>query len=81
MDQLTKLYVHTHFLHGESKAILQGLFNITYVRNYGAAFGILADSPSFFRESFFLFMPPAALLIILYILRSVDARDRIQIFA
>jgi len=79
IDQATKMYVHTHFGLHESIEVIQGFFNLTYVRNYGAAFGFLADSHQTFREIFFLSMPPVALLVILAILRSVLETDRWQI--
>lgn len=81
LDQLTKLYVHTHFRLGESLPVIENIFHITYVRNFGAAFGIFADSPPFFREFFFLTVPPFALIVILAMMRSVPDRDRIQIIA
>lgn len=76
IDQATKMYVHTHFQLHESVEVIGGFFNLTYVRNYGAAFGFLADSHPSFREIFFLSMPPIALLIILAIFRSVAESDR-----
>ncbi len=76
IDQATKMYVHTHFQLHESVDVIQGFFNLTYVRNYGAAFGFLAESHPTFREIFFLSMPPVALLIILAILRTVAEVDR-----
>ena len=75
-DQAVKMYVHTHFQLHESIEVISGFFNLTYVRNYGAAFGFLADSHQTFREIFFLSMPPVALLIILAIFRSVNESDR-----
>lgn len=81
LDQFTKMAVHLNFQLGESSPILPGLFNITYVRNFGAAFGFLAQSHPAFREIFFLAMPPLALLIILIILRGVSDRDFPQIIA
>lgn len=80
-DQLTKLYIHTHFQLGESLVVIKDFFNLTYVRNFGAAFGFLANSHPEFREVFFLVMPPIALTIILYILRSVAESDRFQVIA
>ncbi len=81
LDQLTKLYIHTHYQVGESTPVLNGFFDITYVRNLGAAFGFLARSHPQFRDTFFLLMPPVALVIILLILRGVENNDRVQIFA
>lgn len=81
LDQLTKIYVHTHFILGESVDVLSNFFNITYVRNLGAAFGFLSESHPVFREIFFLSMPPIALLIILALLRTVKENDNLQICA
>lgn len=81
IDQLLKLYIHTQFRLGESVTVINNFFNITYVRNFGAAFGFLADSHPSFREIFFLSMPPIALVIILLILRGVKDDDTKQIVA
>lgn len=81
LDQLLKIYIHTHYQLGESTPVIDGFFNITYVRNFGAAFGILGESHPTFREIFFLVMPPVALLLILTILRSVPDNDMPQIVA
>ncbi len=81
LDQLIKVYVHTHFHLGESVIVIPNFFNLTYVRNFGAAFGFLAESHPSFRELFFLSMPPIALLIILGILRGVKDSDTKQIIA
>jgi signal peptidase II len=81
VDQLTKMYIHTHYQLGESTVLIPGFFNLTYVRNFGAAFGFLAQSHPSFREIFFLSMPPIALLVILLILRSVRDNDWWQVFA
>lgn len=81
LDQLTKMYIHTHYQLGESMALIPGFFNFTYVRNFGAAFGFLADTHASFREMFFLAMPPVALIVILLILRTVPDNDNLQIFS
>jgi signal peptidase II len=81
LDQLTKMYIHTQYRVGESVSVIRDYFNITYVRNPGAAFGILAQAHPEFREWFFLLLPPAALVVIYFILRSVEDKDRIQILA
>lgn len=81
VDQLSKMYIHVQFRLGESVQIIPGFFNLTYVRNFGAAFGFLANSYPAFREIFFLSMPPIALLVILFILRGVRDDDQKQIVA
>lgn len=81
LDQVTKIYIHTHFQLGESVTVIENLFNLTYVRNPGAAFGFLAESHPEFREIFFLAIPPIAMIIIFLILRGVSDKDRLQVFA
>ncbi len=78
LDQLTKIYIHTRFQLGESLVVLENIFNFTYVRNYGAAFGFLSESHPLFREVFFLSMPPIAVIIIFTILRTVKDDDLLQ---
>lgn len=81
LDQISKLYVHTQFQLHESLPVISNFFSITYVRNFGAAFGFLAQTPEVFRELFFLLIPPAACAIILYIMRSIKNNDTPQITA
>lgn len=53
IDQVTKVYImQTMRLH-ESVVIIPNLFSITYIRNPGAAFGILSTSSGSFRFIFF----------------------------
>ena len=44
LDQATKLYVDAHFELYESVPVIPGWFHLTYIRNQGAAFGILSNS-------------------------------------
>ena len=81
LDQITKMYIHTEFTYGQSKTIIPEFFNLTYVRNQGAAFGIFRDSAETFRHIFFLAIPPIAVLIILGYLKATPSWDRIQIWA
>jgi len=53
LDQLTKWQVTRTLRLHESISIIPDLFSITYIRNSGAAFGILAGSHSGFRLVFF----------------------------
>ena len=45
VDRGTKWLVTATMQRGDSIPIIPGLFSLTYVRNPGAAFGMLADSP------------------------------------
>ncbi len=54
LDQITKaLVMHTMSVH-ESIPIIAGFFNLTYIRNPGAAFGMFATTNSAFRLIFFV---------------------------
>jgi len=79
LDQLTKMYVHTQFLLGESHTVIPSFFDITYVRNQGAAFGIFREAQETFRSIFFLTMPPVAVAFILYIMYGLPDDDRVQV--
>lgn len=64
LDQISKAYVmQTMRLH-ESIPIIPGFFSLTYIRNPGAAFGILASSSTGFRLLFFAFTSLFALVLL-----------------
>ena len=80
-DQLTKIFIHTQMQLHETKIIIENFFSLTYVRNFGAAFGFLAQTPELFRDFFFLSMPPLACGLILYILSTLKETQTAQITA
>lgn len=47
-DQISKWWVVTNFLLGESRNIIDGVLFLTYVQNRGAAFGIMQGQSWFF---------------------------------
>ncbi len=63
LDRLTKIWIVNSMELYESIPILQNIFHITYVRNPGGAFGILASRPGFFILANVLII---ALLIYIY---------------
>lgn len=77
LDQWTKHLVHSRFRWGESVPVLEGLFSLTYVRNMGAAFGLLHKAPAWFRDPFFIIVPIVALFVILYILVTLPKGQRV----
>jgi signal peptidase II len=81
LDQVTKFYIHTTYRLHESTAVVPGFFNLTYVRNPGAAFGFLAESAPAFREAFFLSLPPLAVLLIIWFMRSLPDTHKTKIIA
>ena len=57
IDQMTKGIVQTKFYLGETLPIIEGFFNLTYVRNTGAAWGFGQGFNDFLRISLFLVLP------------------------
>jgi len=68
LDQITKSAINSRFVMHESYPVINGLFNLVYVMNPGAAFGFLANAPEIFRYIFFTSVTILALVLILYYL-------------
>lgn len=81
LDQVTKIYIHTQFYLGESYTIISNFFDLTYVRNKGAAFGILSDTSHLARSLIFLFIPPLAMGLILFMVKGLPKTDSLQTLA
>ncbi len=68
VDQFTKGAVQANFYYGESITIIENFFNLTYVRNPGAAFGMGADAHDTVRAIFFLALPVVACFWLLWLI-------------
>jgi signal peptidase II len=79
LDQATKYLVEKHIRLYEVITIIPGFFNLTHVRNRGAAFGILADAPGIWRGLFFISVTVIAVAVIGYLIRT--AKERLHIIA
>ena len=53
LDQATKAYIMNSMHLHQSISLIPNFFSLTYIRNPGAAFGILAQSSGAFRTVFF----------------------------
>jgi len=81
LDVATKAYiVATMFLH-ESFAVIEGFFNITYIRNPGAAFGFLASASPGFRFIFFISITLAVIGMILYYIWKSHEKEVFETFS
>jgi signal peptidase II len=69
LDQATKAWIISTMRLYDSFAVIGGFFNLTHVRNPGAAFGFLAGASPLFRYIFFMVVTVAAILLILHYLR------------
>jgi signal peptidase II len=63
LDQASKLYIHKSMTLYQTIPIIDGLFNIFYIRNKGAAFSFLANAS--WRIPFFIAISLVAALVIL----------------
>lgn len=79
IDQITKFIIYKNMNLGESINILNFL-NITFVKNYGAAFSFLNNAPIWFRKPFFLIVPITAIIIVSYLLKKENV-SKLKIFA
>lgn len=75
LDQLTKWLIDRTMPLYRSVPIIDGFFNLTYIRNTGAAFGILAGSGATFRLPFLMLFSLLAIGFILVMLRRLPERE------
>lgn len=75
IDQLTKIYVDRAFDLHQSIPVVDGLFNLTYLRNKGAAFGFLANTS--YRLPFFILVSVIAVFVILFAYRKLRRDQKI----
>ena len=68
-DQITKLIIVRNFYLNESLPIINNIFHLTYVKNFGAAFGILTN-----RRLFFILI--TILVIIALLILYYQAQER-----
>lgn len=72
-DRLTKVIVPRFMDLHESIPVIPGLFNLTYVKNTGGAFGILSSWNNPMRRVFFVIASLAAILLLGYLYRQAVA--------
>jgi signal peptidase II len=81
LDQLTKMWVVSSMRLHESVPLIDGLLSLTYVRNTGAAFSLLAGAPEAFRVPFFLTVASVAIVAIGLFLWNTPASHRLTLVA
>lgn len=78
LDLWTKNLILQHFHLGKSIELIPGVFSLTYVRNAGAAFGILNTVDPAFRIPFFIAMPALALGLIFYFFSKLKEEETLM---
>ncbi|QDK42369.1 signal peptidase II [Bacteriovorax stolpii] len=81
IDQFSKMYIASAFYLGESITLIPELFNITHVRNPGAAFGIFAESHPTLRSILLLGTPPIAVLLMCIFVFKNKKLTTLEIYA
>jgi len=77
VDRWTKSWIQSRFDLNESATVIDGFFNITYVRNTGVAFGIFSSISSPVKSLLLsVFTAFAAIIVITYSVRS-PVRNRV----
>ncbi len=75
-DQILKRIVVSNFRFGESLVIIPGFFNLTYLRNRGGAFSLLAGLPPVWGRMFFIVATVGALAFVFYLYRYNPPSNR-----
>ncbi len=68
LDQATKIIVKNTFMLHETREVIPGFFNLTYILNPGAAFGFLARMNESYRQLFFVLVTFIAIAAVAYLL-------------
>jgi len=80
MDQITKIYIKNNFELYETKTVIPGFFNITFVLNPGAAFGFLAKLNDSYRQTFFLTVTFIAIILLIYLMFK-EKKYKLRLFS
>ncbi len=77
LDQATKIMIMAYFNLYELQPVIPGLFNLTYLTNTGAAFGMLAGAQSVWRQVFFVGVAALALGVMAFSYRQFRSQGKI----
>jgi signal peptidase II len=77
LDQATKALIMAKFSMFELQPVIPGLFNLTYLTNTGAAFGMLAGAPTIWRQVFFVGVAVVAIGVLVFSYRQFRNQGRI----
>jgi signal peptidase II len=68
LDQLSKLYISSHFRLYETLPLVPNWLDVTYTLNPGAAFSLFATMPPGFRSVFFIALSIVAIIVLAVLL-------------
>ncbi len=81
LDQITKFLVDINMALHQSIEIIPNFFNLTYIRNTGAAFGFLAGDRSSGRIAFFALFSILAIGCLIYLLKNLRPGQKMTILS
>lgn len=81
LDQVTKIWIDSDMKLYESIPVIDGFFNLTYVRNTGAAFSMLNDLSEAYRVPFFASVAVVASIAIVYFVHTTPASQKVVLVA
>ncbi|HEY4485792.1 MAG TPA: signal peptidase II [Nitrospiria bacterium] len=76
IDQITKAVIQNTMRLHESIPVIKNFFSLTYIRNPGAAFGLLADHDGAWRTIFFVVISLAAVVFLLTLYAGLSRSAR-----
>jgi signal peptidase II len=79
LDQITKYIVERRISLHDVMTVIPGFFNLTHVRNKGAAFGILSGLPESWRSAFFIMITIIAVAAIIILI--IKTHERLSVYA
>jgi signal peptidase II len=81
LDHLTKWLIVTYLPQGTEISVMENIFDIVHTRNKGAAFGLLHNWESPYRNSLFYGVGILAFFFIFYYIKTTPYRDKITLFS
>ncbi len=73
IDQISKAYIQTQFGLNDTTSVIDGFLNMTYARNFGAAFGFMEQSHATLRDWFMFGVPPVVCAIVLALIYHIKS--------
>jgi signal peptidase II len=80
LDQATKLHVHNAFALYESRPLVENFFALTYIRNSGSAFGLLARYDPDVLRIFFPAVTVLAVVLLVWYLSRLPASQTLTLW-
>jgi signal peptidase II len=81
LDQLTKTLIAQSLEIGQRIPLIPGFFDLTHMRNPGAAFSFLAQAPEWFRQPFFLVATGVAIVALLFFILYAQEEGALLVVA